>query len=261
MSIFTFSANRACVHPALCRYPLIFSPMIFLSVMAVPTELFYMPLGIYHLKSNSFNVPDHVNKLEHLLILKDKGALSEEEFEAEKIKILANRDSLLHNLSEAVKPTQKNENFRTFLFIFLGIAVVAIIIAKVNGGFGISKKEGVPSYVKDVVALKEGSDGLQIYFILADNSGSMISSAGTVRLTITNVSTTLLDITLPTTTSDFEATEVGRGAYKHDVLLYSFGRIPYSKFRAHPSENTGGDITIEFIYNGNSISGKTNVFF
>ena len=108
-------------------------------------------------------------------------------------------------------------------------------------------------YVKDVTAYKEGSDGVMIYFILADASGAMTTSDGTVTLTITQTrwavdphsyQPTEADVFLYTTNfkvrkSDFQRTKVGIGAFKRDAILYPVGRITYSTFDKYPSELTG----------------------
>jgi hypothetical protein len=52
-----------------------------------------------------------------------------------------------------------------------------------------------PDYMKDVLAYKEGSDGLVIYFILADSSGQMTTADGLINLIISETKTARLSDT------------------------------------------------------------------
>ena len=212
---------------------------------------------------------DHVEKLEHLQSLRDKGTLTEEEFQSEKAKILSDEGSVIHAISEAVKPTEKNEKFRTYLFILLGIAVLAFVAYKIIGG----SHEGTPAYVKDVVALQEGSDALAVYFILADQSGAMISASGSVKFSIVEIESHYGRYAGATETenilysghgtiksSDFQDTKVGRGAFEHQAILYSIGRIPYTEFTHNPSGATG-KIRLLFASDKDTVVGEGRIIF
>jgi hypothetical protein len=106
-----------------------------------------------------------------------------------------------------------------------------------------AKNSNPPEYVKDVVAYKEGSEGLMIYFVLADASGAPTSTDGEVTVTIVEerelgtVKSTLWEMTITVTRSDFQDTMVGRGPFERKTILCPIGRIPYSSFRIHLSHN------------------------
>ncbi len=132
-----------------------------------------------------------------------------------------------------------------------------------------------PSYIKDVVAYKEGSEGIEIYFILADDSGAMTTSDGTVFLTITETHTEwntrvskfieieekLYSKTISVKKTDFRKAKVGTGAFEHEVILYLIGRVDYSSLTKKPSEMSG-KVKVEFqMPNGKLLKGETTIFF
>lgn len=102
-----------------------------------------------------------------------------------------------------------------------------------------------PEYVKKVVAYKAGSDGLIIYFVLADASGRITTSNGKLTLTIVETDykwskrlskrieseeklySSSFDVIYP----DFEKAIIGEGADEREVTLYSFERIAYSSLK------------------------------
>lgn len=116
-----------------------------------------------------------------------------------------------------------------------------------------------PAYIKSVVAYKEGMDGLAIYFILADCSGSMTTSNGKVNLIISETyrdyqswnyksiekEIELFSISFDIKKTDFQKAKVGMGMFEREAILYPIGRIPYSLFKRKPSEMTG-KIKLEF---------------
>ena len=93
-------------------------------------------------------------------------------------------------------------------------------------------------YIKDVVAYKEGPDGVVVYFVLADQNGTPTSASGSVTLTIkyhdddcpSEFYKVGYTVTVPVRAVDFRTTTVGIGALERKTLLFSFGRIPYSAF-------------------------------
>lgn len=126
---------------------------------------------------------------------------------------------------------------------------------------GVASSYG-PEYVKDVVAYKEGSDGVFIYFILADSSGAMTASRGKVNIRIAenekewnsrriefeeHESELYVD-SFDIKSENFEKASVGRGSFAHTVLLYNVGRIKYSSFKYPPSGNSfsRGKVYLEF---------------
>jgi hypothetical protein len=106
-----------------------------------------------------------------------------------------------------------------------------------------------PVYVKDVVAMAAGSDGLTVYFTLADNNGGYTGSAGTVEVAIhdgaNKVGGILFDQSFPVKQSDFQEAQVGVGAFAHTVLLCNIGRITHSEFNGNPQQSVG-TVTITF---------------
>jgi hypothetical protein len=139
------------------------------------------------------------------------------------------------------------------IFIFLLLLDIILLVAcdQLN--------PNPPAYVKNVVTYKEGSDGVIIYFTLADGSGAMTTSDGTATVTISETHSEWNDwrsefveteekLFLKSFTvnkTDFQMAKVGMGAFEHKQLLYSFGRITYSSFYKEPSEMTG-KIVLEF---------------
>jgi len=133
-----------------------------------------------------------------------------------------------------------------------------------------------PSYIKDVVAYKEGSDGIVVYFVLADSNGQPTTANGKVNIKITETRSEynsrtytsterIIDIfsnTYNVTTSDFQNAEVGQGAFKRKVVLFLIGRIPYSRFRNKPEASNSGKIEIEFeTSSGRKLTGSDTIFF
>jgi hypothetical protein len=127
-----------------------------------------------------------------------------------------------------------------------------------------------PDYVKEVVAYKEGSEGFMIYFILADASGKMTTSNGNITLTISETRNSyyfgIYEVKLYSTSfnvkkTDFKKANVGRGAFKHKVILCSIGRIAYSSFMNRPNAATG-KVKLEFQRSdGQILKGEKAVFF
>ena len=126
-----------------------------------------------------------------------------------------------------------------------------------------------------MVALKEGAEGLEIYFILADSSGAMTTSDGKVTLTIyetysrwSSWSSKFIERDLPLYSrsfnvkkTDFRKTKVGMGAFEHEVILYPIGRIKYSSFNRKPSEMTGKVKLIFQTPGGRILKGEERVSF
>jgi len=131
-----------------------------------------------------------------------------------------------------------------------------------------------PSYIKNVTSYKEGSDGIIVYIVLADSSGAMTTASGTLDMTISETkhkysypsgmserTSKLFSMHVPVWRSSFIETKVGRGAFEHDVILLSLGRITYSSFDATPKEMTG-KISVEFKTEGGKvIKGEDTILF
>jgi len=132
-----------------------------------------------------------------------------------------------------------------------------------------------PDYIKDVVAYKEGSDGIFIYFILADARGAMTTARGRVEIVITEKKFVwpefankplesegiLLLEHLNVDYSDFVNTKVGLGAFAREALVFPVGRLKYSNFVSAPKRQTG-KVKIKFqTERGKEIEGETTVSF
>lgn len=127
-----------------------------------------------------------------------------------------------------------------------------------------------PDYIKDIVAYKEGSEGLIIYFILADIDGAMTTSDGELIVSIVEEDGSgqyiiaygpLYQIKSDVKKENFIKTNVGTGSFQHEVILCSLGRIPYSEF-IRKIKYSVGKINIEFkLNNGKVLKGDTTIFF
>jgi hypothetical protein len=131
-----------------------------------------------------------------------------------------------------------------------------------------------PEYIKDVVAYKEGSDGIAVYFILADSRGEMTSATGQAEIEVSETVTSysyyggvkereveLLTRVIPVRSQDFQNVKLGQGAFQRDAIVFVVGRITYGSFYGVPEENTG-KVKLNFTTNdGRSMSGETTVFF
>ncbi len=152
--------------------------------------------------------------------------------------------TLIHNEKRRCKLTDERPTLWGLLFFCFAI-VAAVSCSRLN--------ERPPSYIRDVTAYKEGSDGLMVYFVLADANGAMTTSDGTVSLRITQTRIAVDPHSFQTRQTDehlystdfkvkkkeFRKTKVGLGAFERDVILYAVGRIPYSSFAKRPSEPIG----------------------
>ena len=138
--------------------------------------------------------------------------------------------------------------------------------------------ENNPDYIKSVNAYKEGSDGILVYFILADVLGSMTTSDGVINITITPedydcliVYGNLYKKSYTVKKDDFKKTKVGIGAFEHEVILCMVGRIIYSSFKiSNPLYKSKtlheiiriGKVNIEFITpDGKILKGEETVYF
>jgi len=138
----------------------------------------------------------------------------------------------------------------------ISLVMVVLMFVVLLSGCGLNTNP--PEYMKDVVVYNEGSDGIVVYFVLADETGEMTTADGTVYLYIyQTVPNGTIDISseywrlcdydekiyetngIDIKSTDFKKVTVGEGAFEHEVILFSFGRIPYSKFSEYPSEIRG----------------------
>jgi len=147
----------------------------------------------------------------------------------------------------------------------LSLLLLALIACGLN--------DNPPEYVKELVAYEEG-DGLIIYFILADASGAMTRARGRASLTITQTTwewdrslgylreqeQVLYNVTVRVDKSDFRKATVGLGLFQREVILYSFGRIPYSRFWRRPEEGIG-KVRLAFHCSSGVLEAQETVFF
>jgi len=130
-----------------------------------------------------------------------------------------------------------------------------------------------PSYIKEVVAYKEGSDGLVVYFVLADSNGQPTTASGKININILGKTSfddkdyELFSRSYDVSISDFRETKVGRGSFERKVILYSFGRIPYLYLNVDPQRmysekliTSRGKVIIEFeTQSGRKLSGEDTI--
>ena len=130
-----------------------------------------------------------------------------------------------------------------------------------------------PSYIKNVAAYKEGSDGLIVYFVLSDKDGEMTTASGTLKLDLSENKTVysyngiiehtsvLFSTTVAVNQADFRRATVGMGAFQHRIVMYTFGRITYDQFRFAPREQMG-KATVQFKANdGKLLKGEDTILF
>lgn len=109
-----------------------------------------------------------------------------------------------------------------------------------------------PAYVKQLTAYKEGSDGIAIYFALADERGSVIAASGQVTLVVVETyldknwlgqekeyERKLFQNVSHVDRFDFQNLEIGLAAFSRRMLVFPIGRIPYSRFSTKPSKRVG----------------------
>jgi len=141
----------------------------------------------------------------------------------------------------------------------LALSIIILLL------MGCGLNQNPPSYIKQVSAYKEGSDGLVIYFILADSSGAMTTSEGTAKIVITEErssgkDTTLYQKTVTVNLSSFVKTKIGQGSFQREAILFSFGRIPYSSLTLKPQASSG-KVKIEFTAGSKTMQGEDSIFW
>lgn len=166
-----------------------------------------------------------------------------------------------------VQPLPAKRGVPGWLWVILITVLGVILLATFGRYFGLSRNSPSvsssrpPDYVKEVVAYKEGTRAFAIYFILADANGVETSAAGKTTLEITSGSDRLLSFDIDVEESDFTRAKLGRGAFEHEGLICSFGRIAYSRFSKQPTTSTG-KVRVKFqLANGRVLEGEDTVFF
>lgn len=152
------------------------------------------------------------------------------------------------------------------LYWFIFILVIALAL-----GCASRLNENSPAYIQKVAAYKEGLDSLMIYFILADQSGTMTTSDGEGRINILEVypnrapgpaSEFILYSAKFTSQKElFERASVGRGAFEHEAILLSLGRVSYPEFPLKPKSKYG-KVQIDFQRpDGKVLKGEAEIIF
>jgi hypothetical protein len=137
------------------------------------------------------------------------------------------------------------------------ICLLAVLVA--CGCVGTSNSSP-PEYIKTVSAIKAG-DGQQIYIILADKSGQETTSDGTITITIEDNTRLLYKSSQTVSKTEFQNAKLGMGAFQHDALILSLGRLAYSELLSKPKGLTG-KVTITFTTpDKRDLKGDATVFF
>ncbi len=93
-----------------------------------------------------------------------------------------------------------------------------------------------PEYISTVHLQTEGDDGVLVYFVVSAADIHITRGTGHLVLTIAQAWPELFRLERDLTPDDFGSIDVGVGAFKHQTIAFSTGRIPFSQFRDWPSE-------------------------
>ncbi len=103
-----------------------------------------------------------------------------------------------------------------------------------------------PSYIKDVVAYREGYKAFFCYFVLADAEGREVACNGSLTVELHGgYQTPIYKSNLYAYAHDFRWATVGLGSFERERLIYSLGRITYDSFSRQPISSVG-EVTIRF---------------
>jgi hypothetical protein len=145
----------------------------------------------------------------------------------------------------------------TITLIGVGYGGVRHLIAEAT----LALNTNPPSYIKDIVAYKEG-DGYVIYLTLADDRGALTSADGQITATIRDETWPVWTETYFVRRDHFRVTTVGYGAFERTTLLWSLGRISQQHFQLHPLRKTYG-LTLEVVFfttDGRQLKGSHNLW-
>ena len=139
----------------------------------------------------------------------------------------------------------------------------ALCIVLLLAGCALNNKP--PSYMKQVSAYLEGSDGFVVYFILADSSGKMTTASGYVTISIIETAADgsekeLYGKTTNATIGQFQKTKIGQGSFEREVILYSFGRYTMSDLTYKPEEPFA-KVKVAFSNKGTRMEGEDFIFW
>jgi hypothetical protein len=146
--------------------------------------------------------------------------------------------------------------------LLLSVLLLFLIGCKIN--------DNPPAYMKEVVAYKEGSDGLVVYMVLADASGAPTAAAGYATVCIFDKASSsspsrrdcnLFERVYPVERTDFRNTTIEQGNFQHKKIIFSLSRLTYREFRAPPVRGIG-TVAVTFRPSiGTVMEGETTLVF
>jgi len=149
--------------------------------------------------------------------------------------------------------------------------ILLFLLIPILLGCGFVSNEKPAEYIKSLVAYKEGSDGLFIYFILADSSGEMTINEGEVSMIIVAThydhpeELLLFKQEFPARKDHFHRGKIGIGPFERNVTACSLGRIPYNNFRYDMekiiSDHWRGKIKLEFKTSSKILKSEETLYF
>ncbi len=114
-----------------------------------------------------------------------------------------------------------------------------------------------PEYVHSVYAAQAGSDGLTLYYILADKNGQMTTSDGELRIAVQDDRGILWVSGCNVSRNDFRKAKIGAGAFEREVALHNLGRL---ELRREPSGKVTTDLTF-ITQDGRILKGQDTTYF
>lgn len=179
------------------------------------------------------------------------------------------------------KPARKVLFWVLGLLLFLGAVVGGTIVTWIAlhqtgtptnsaavptqmGAISSSLNDSPPTYVKDVVVLKEGYKVFAGYFILADKNGQPTIADGRLLFEVYtegNELAPLLSVEAQIYKSDFSKTTIGLGSFARETVLWDMGRVAYSNFKRQPT-TFSGIVKVTFTTSsGEKLIGQDTILF
>ena len=130
-------------------------------------------------------------------------------------------------------PKAKHRSPWLWVFAVVVIAALAIVFLVIREDTSIlPPRVSEPAYIKDLVGYTEGSNGLVVYFVLADTAGREIAAEGKVKLVVFDTDSVwnaskrefidsdkeLYSTWFLAKASDFQKTKIGLGAHERTRL-------------------------------------------
>ena len=141
--------------------------------------------------------------------------------------------------------------------------LMLLLLALLSNACDLQLPTNPPDYIKDVVAYKEGSDGVAVYFVLADKNGAETTASGNVSLRLTLGNRTLYEKKETISSSQFFKAKITNVFSEEKRIIYYFGRITYDQFINQPSGFIpSGKAVIEFkTQDGRILKGNTFIYY